>query len=219
MIDDGYGVTWYDADGKKIGTGNRLENDEKEGVYYYEIVLSEALASEYRAIEGRQKITVSEDVEQISVTLRRLPEKVVSGCLTDEDGIPVTSADILVVQNFAGGVVSEKEYSVDSQGRFTLPLKAASTQVYFFADGYYGRVESLSPADVEASASVLSKVMLKAVGNNKITLKITERNRKRSEEDETVSSVSSLAGFEITIYNITQENTSSRIRFRGQISI
>ena len=214
-LTDGYTVKWYDANENEIGSGNVLENVEKGGVYYYEIRLGDVLACEYFPIDGLQAVIVGDETKKETVSLERIPDKFVSGNLINEDGSPVKSAEILVVQTFATGATSEQDTYSDSAGCFSLSLKTVPTTVYFFADGYYGRIANLSQAEIEQGTSQLENLVLKSLGNNKITLSITEKSRKEPGEEDQVSTLSSLEGFEITLYNKTKGKTIQSYSVEG----
>lgn len=135
IIDGGYAVKWYNADGKYISQGNSITSLKSGSTVYYEIIPENAL-SETFIVPPKQHYTVSDD-NSISVSLMPRQKTAVSGKVLC-DGVPVSNAYISISQKINERLSKNASFKTDHNGSFMFDaLAGTQTDVVISKNGYF----------------------------------------------------------------------------------
>ena len=125
-------ITWYDADGKEIGTGKSLNGIEDGTELYYSVTLSEELGRIYREVKMRKVVA---NGEPLTCQLEKIGELTLHGIVTSKE-TAIAGADIKLRQWLNGKYEYTASTKTDENGEFTLKAYNDSTLLTFSAKGY-----------------------------------------------------------------------------------
>ena len=125
-------IIWYDADGKQIGTGNRLSGIADSTEVYYSVLLDEELGRVYREVK-MQKITTNK--KNITCKLEKIGWVTLEGRVsaTDVDKVTMT---VDVMQMLNGKYEETFSTRTNEQGTFRIEVYDDETDITISGKGY-----------------------------------------------------------------------------------
>ena len=131
-LTDKVSITWYDANGKEIGTGKSLNGIEEGAELYYSIELDEELGRVYREVKMRKVVV---EGETVICQLERIKELALHGKVVSET-TEIADADISLTQWLNGKYEYTANAKTDENGEFTLKAYSDTTLLTISAKGY-----------------------------------------------------------------------------------
>ena len=133
-INDNVSIIWYDADGKEIGTGTKLNGIADSTEVYYSVLLDETLGRVYREVKMR-KVMTGEENETITCQLEKIGRVMLEGRVSAAD-IDKTTATVNVRQMLNGKWEQTYTTQTDEQGVFKVEVYDDETDITVSGDGY-----------------------------------------------------------------------------------
>ena len=196
-ITNGFVVNWYDDADNLISTGMEIKNIIAGEKYKYEIVLDENLSYVYKGIPAVEFVAISE-AEIKSHTLERIPEREISGIVTDTDDKPLSGVKISVEQTFAGKYKQNFEVYTNEKGEFTATVYETETVIDFTRDGFYNYKRNIN---TYPEGKVDLSVKLSEIPQNRIKLILTKSTAVLPWNTPVISVVNSVDNLNFNVYD------------------
>ena len=125
-------ITWYDASGKQIGMGSKLNGVAEDAEVYYSVELAEALGRVYREVSLR-KAEAEDGV--VTCQLEKIGRVELQGRVSGTD-IDKTTVTVNAHQLLNGKWEQDYTTQADDQGQFNIEVYDDVTDITLSGDGY-----------------------------------------------------------------------------------
>ena len=197
-LTDRVNITWYDADGKVIGTGNSLNGIEDGSEVYYSVNLEEVLGRMYREVK-MQKVVV--EGGEITCQLKRIEELTLHGKVESE-GEALNNVEVSLTQWLNGKYEYAVSTKTDENGEFTLKAYNDSTLLTISANGYVDKKIERS----RLYGADLGTIELEQAQGMVISLQLSYQEAVREGEEPTVQSwYSDTRNIAYAVRNVTKD--------------
>ena len=133
-LNDGVSIIWYDANGKEIGIGAKLNGIAESAEVYYSVILNESLGRVYREVK-MQKVLADGENKTITCQLEKIGRVMLEGRVSATD-IDKTTAMVNVKQMLNGKWEQTYTTQTDEQGVFSVEVYDDETDITVSGDGY-----------------------------------------------------------------------------------
>ena len=161
-------VEWTDADGKFVASGPTVQGIIVGTELYYKVTIDQSLGMEYK--EPGTHILVVGEQNEISLTLERIGQVMLSGTVKDEDGQPIHRATVTVTQNLNGKYPKSLMTTTEADGSFSLYVYCEDAAVSVSSDDYI--TETLTVSGL-TEAKDLGDIILEKITGARIGLNLT----------------------------------------------
>lgn len=161
-------VEWTDADGKFVASGPTVLGIIVGTELYYNVTIDQSLGTEYKE-PGTHSLIVG-DQNEISLTLERIGQVMLSGTVKDEDGQPIHRATVTVTQNLNGKYPKSLMTTTEADGSFSLYVYCEDAAVSVSSDDYI--TETLTVSGL-TEAKDLGDIILEKITGARIGLNLT----------------------------------------------
>ncbi len=161
-------VEWTDADGKFVASGPTVQGIIVGTELYYNVTIDQSLGTEYKE-PGTHSLIVG-DQNEISLTLERIGQVMLSGTVKDEDGQPIHRATVTVTQNLNGKYPKSLMTTTEADGSFSLYVYCEDAAVSVSSDDYI--TETLTVSGL-TEAKDLGDIILEKITGARIGLNLT----------------------------------------------
>ena len=161
-------VEWTDADGKFVASDPTVQGIIVGTELYYKVTIDQSLGMEYK--EPGTHILVVGEQNEISLTLERIGQVMLSGTVKDEDGQPIHRATVTVTQNLNGKYPKSLMTTTEADGSFSLYVYCEDAAVSVSSDDYI--TETLTVSGL-TEAKDLGDIILEKITGARIGLNLT----------------------------------------------
>lgn len=133
-ITNAVSITWYDSDGKEIGTGNSLKGIEEGTELYYSVTLGEELGCVYREVK-MQEVVGGEEDKAITCQLEKIGRVTLEGRVSATD-VDKNTLTVDVKQMLNGKYPQDYTMQTNEQGEFHVEVYDDETDITISGDGY-----------------------------------------------------------------------------------
>ncbi|MCD7889407.1 MAG: leucine-rich repeat protein [Oscillospiraceae bacterium] len=167
VLTDGYTVAWYDSDGNVVGTDSVLRINSYDTCTVV-VTLDDELTSLYE--QPDEYTFTSSESEEYTITLEEIPTTLLTGTVTDGNGMPLSGATISVLTQ------SGNTYTVltDEAGTFNVYVSKEEISVKIQMNGYYSHTAYIDLSDFAQSVYDFGTYALTGVISDGIILSITK---------------------------------------------
>lgn len=202
---DGYSVRWYEKGGSSyIATGDSLAvNQDADEEYEFEVLLEETLGTVYADVP-RQIFNYASGQDTTTVTLQKIPNITVTGCVVDETGSPVVNASVLFTQYPNGRFTVTKTAQTNHMGIYTATVLKSNADVSVNGPGYVGaKMTNAVGADSPDNVN-LKDITLYPSGRKCLTLTLAGHTAAEKTADAEIYSLNSFSNLSFSVKNISQ---------------
>lgn len=129
-------ITWLDSDGNYLSQSTSLSGLHSGSVVSYKVTLSQELAMQY-TMPSQKKYVVSEDNNQVMITLEPIKQVTLSGCVKDlATKTALIGATVAVSQTFGGKYSKTMNAKTDAKGFYSLAVGNVPTSLAISASDY-----------------------------------------------------------------------------------
>ena len=133
-VTDIVNIIWFDADGKEIGTGKKLNGIADSTEVYYSVVLNESLGRVYREVK-MQKVMSQYKIDTITCQLEKIGRVMLEGRVSASD-IDKTTTIVNVRQMLNGKWEQTYTTQTNEQGVFKVEVYDDETDITISGEGY-----------------------------------------------------------------------------------
>lgn len=129
-------ITWLDSDGNYLSQSTSLSGLHSGSVVCYKVTLSQELAMQY-IMPSQKKYVVSEDNNQVMITLEPIKQVTLSGCVKNlATKTALNGATVAVSQTFGGKYSKTMNAKTDAKGFYSLAVGNVPTSLAISASDY-----------------------------------------------------------------------------------
>lgn len=144
-LTDSVTVKWYDKDGGMLAQGANVANVLEGSEISYLVNLPQEYLLLY-AVPTQQNYIVSNQSNELTLTLETLSKTTLTGKVLDTDGKPVSFAVLTISQCANGAYINSTNTTTDTEGHYEIEVPNVSLKVNVSANGYVNQTKNLQQA-------------------------------------------------------------------------
>ena len=200
-LSDKVSITWYDANGKEIGTGISLNGIEDGTELYYSVTFGEELGRVFREVKMHKVVA---NGEPLTCQLEKIGRLTLEGRISATD-IDKNTATVTVKQMLNGKWEQIYETQTNEQGVFNVEVYDDETDITISGDGY---LNNTLHRDGFGGNGNVGTIPVSLISGFAIAANITMQKAVPSDETEEITSwTDGLNNIDFTLTNRTKGTT------------